>query len=353
MKTFGYAAMEAGSDLVPWSFERRAPRANDVVMEILYCGICHSDLHMARNDWGFAQFPLVPDHEIVDRVIEVGSEVTKFKVGDNGAVGCMVDNYCQTCKHCLNGEEQFCCEGNTNTYSSPDRIDGSMTRGGYFKHIVVREEFFCTLFEGLDLARVAPILCAGITTWTPLRRWNVGPGSRVGVIGMGGLGHMAAKLALGLGAHVTMISRSPAKRETAMEIGVDDFLVSTDETAMKAAANSLDLIIDTVPIQHDMDGYVPLLDIDGTLVILGQVGAMGDISTMPLVFGRRRVVGSLIGGMRETQEVIDFCVQKGILPKCRMIRPDEINDAFATLEKSDIPYRFVMDMAALQAPEVA
>ena len=352
MKTIGYAAQRAGEDLAPWTFERRAPRANDVVMEILYCGICHSDLHMARNDWGFAQFPLVPGHEIVGRVIEVGSGVTKFKVGDNGAVGCMVDS-CQTCKHCRAGEEQFCCEGSTSTYSSPDRIDGTMTYGGYSKHIVVREEFVCTVPQGLDLSRVAPILCAGITTWTPLRQWNVGPESRVAVIGMGGLGHMAAKLASALGARVTMISRSPNKRETAMSIGVDDFLVSTDADAMKKAANGFDLIIDTVPVKHELDPYVALLDIDGTLVMVGNVGPAGEVNGMPLIFGRRRVAGSLIGGMRDTQEVLDFCARKGILPECRMIRPDEINEAFATLEKSDIAYRFVMDMSALEAPAAA
>lgn len=346
MKTVGYAVQEAGATLAPWSFERREPRANDVVMEILYSGVCHSDLHMARNDWGFAQFPLVPGHEIVGRVINVGSDVTKFKVGDHGAVGCMVDS-CQTCDQCRHGEEQFCREGNTGTYSVPDRIDGTLTYGGYSKHIVVREEFVCTVPEGLDLSRTAPILCAGITTWSPLRQWKVGPSSRVAVVGMGGLGHMAVKLASALGATVTMISRSEDKRETALEIGADDFLVSTDIEAMEAAANHFDLILDTVPVQHDLDSYMPLLDIDGTLVILGQVGSWGEVSGLPFMFGRRRVAGSPIGGMRETQEVLDFCARKGILPECRMIRPDQINEAFATLEKADIPYRFVMDMSSL------
>ena len=346
MKTVGYAAHAAGEKLVPWNFERRAARPNDVVMEILFCGICHSDLHMTKNDWGFAQYPLVPGHEIVGRVIEVGSEVTKFKPGDHGAVGCMVDS-CQTCDQCRKGEEQFCREGNTGTYSIPDRIDGTLTKGGYSKHIVVRQEFVCTLADSLDLSRTAPILCAGITTWSPLRHWNVGPTSRVAVVGMGGLGHMAVKLANALGATVTMISRSPNKKETALAIGADHFLVSSDEEEMKAAADSFDLILDTVPVQHELDAYIPLLDIDGTLVMLGQLGPWGAVNGLPFMFGRRRVAGSPIGGIKETQEVLDFCARKNILPECKIIRPDEVNDAFATLEKADIPYRFVMDMSSL------
>lgn len=346
MNTVGYAAHAAGEKLVPWNFERRAARPNDVVMEILFCGICHSDLHMAKNDWGFAQYPLVPGHEIVGRVIEVGSEVTKFKPGDHGAVGCMVDS-CQTCDQCRKGEEQFCREGNTGTYSIPDRIDGTLTKGGYSKHIVVRQEFVCTLADTLDLSRTAPVLCAGITTWSPLRHWNVGPASRVAVVGMGGLGHMAVKLATALGATVTMISRSPDKKETALAIGADRFLVSSDQEEMSAALSSFDLILDTVPVQHALDAYIPLLDIDGTLVMLGQVGPWGDVNGLPLMFGRRRIAGSPIGGIKETQEVLDFCARKNILPECRIIRPDEVNEAFATLEKADIPYRFVMDMSSL------
>ncbi|MFM2480263.1 NAD(P)-dependent alcohol dehydrogenase [Celerinatantimonas sp. YJH-8] len=346
MKTVGYAAQGAGEHLAPWHFDRRQARPNDVVMEILYCGICHTDIHMRDNDWGFAHYPLVPGHEIVGRVIEVGSQVTKFKVGDNGAVGCMVDS-CQECDQCKKGNEQFCREGNTMTYSSPDRIDGAITQGGYSKHIVVREDFVCTLSDKLDLSRTAPILCAGITTWSPLRHWNIGPSSRVAVIGMGGLGHMAVKLASALGASVTQISRSLKKKAVAMEIGADAFLVSTDADAMKAAYNGFDLIIDTIPVKHDLDVYVPLLDIDGTLVIVGAVGPWGEVDGAPLLLGRRSVAGSPIGGIRETQEVLDFCARKNILPECKIIRPDEINDAFVTLEKADIPYRFVMDMSYL------
>lgn len=346
MKTVGYAAQQVGGTLAPWHFERRAPRPNDVVMEILYCGICHSDLHMRDNDWGIAQYPLVPGHEIVGRVIEVGSEVTKFKVGDAGAVGCMVDS-CMVCDQCRKGEEEYCREGNIMTYAGNDRIDGTVTYGGYSKHIVVREEFVCTLSEKLDLSRTAPILCAGITCWSPLRRLNVGPSTRVAVVGMGGLGHMAVKLASALGADVTTISRSDSKKEKALSIGADDFLVSTDEEAMKAAANQFDVIIDTIPVKHDLNLYIPLLDIDGTLAIVGAVGPWGEVDGGQMLFGRRQILGSMIGGMRETQEVLDFCAKKNILPECKIIRPDEINDAFETLEKGDIAYRFVMDMASL------
>ncbi|VFR45309.1 Alcohol dehydrogenase [plant metagenome] len=348
MKTVGYAAHHAGDTLAPWTFERRAPRPNDVVMEILYSGICHSDLHQVNDDWGFAQFPMVPGHEIVGRVIEVGSEVKKFKVGDAGAVGCMVDS-CQHCDQCRKGQEQFCREGMVATYAANDRVDGSLTQGGYSKHIVVREEFVCTVPQGMDLSRAAPILCAGITTWSPLRALNVGPGSRVGVIGMGGLGHMAAKLAVALGATVTMISRSEAKRETAMEIGSDKFLLSSDAEAMKAAANSLDVIIDTVPVKHDMDPYIGLLDVDGTIAVVGAIGQWAEVNGNGLILGNRSILGSNIGGMPETQEVLDFCGRKNILPKCRLIHPHEINDAYETLKKSDIPYRFVIDMQALEA----
>jgi uncharacterized zinc-type alcohol dehydrogenase-like protein len=346
MQTVGYAAHHKGDDLAPWTFDRRAPRANDVVLEILYTGICHSDLHQARDDWGFAQYPMVPGHEIVGRVIETGADVTKFKVGDTGAVGCLVDS-CQHCDQCEKGKEQFCREGATQTYAGNDRIDGTLTQGGYSRHIVVREEFVCTVPDGMDLSRTAPILCAGITTWSPLKQWNIGPGSRVGVIGMGGLGHMGAKLAKALGAEVTVISRSADKRDAAQAIGADRFLVSTDEGAMSAAASSLDLIIDTAPVRHELDPYIALLDIEGTLAIVGLVGQWPEVNGVAVLFGNRRIVGSQIGGIAETQEVIDFCAAKGILPECRMIEPAEINDAFETLTNADVSYRFVMDMAKL------
>ncbi len=346
MKTIGYAAHSTDAHMVPYHFERRALRANDVAIEILYSGICHSDLHTVNGDWGPQPYPLVPGHEIVGRVIDVGSDVKKYKVGDNVAVGCMVDS-CQDCDQCHNHEEQFCRNGLTPTYGAPDRIDGTTTQGGYSKHIVVREEFVLSVPEKLDLSRAAPILCAGITTYSPLRSWNVGKGSRVGVIGLGGLGHMAVKLAVAMGAEVTVISRSNSKIEQAKAIGAKGILASTDEAAMTAAGSSFDLIIDTVPVKHDVSVYTPLLDVDGSLVIVGQVGPMDEFMTIPLIFGRRRVAGSLIGGIKETQEVLDFCAEHNIHPECKMIRPDEVNDAFAHLKTGDVAYRFVMDMSHL------
>jgi alcohol dehydrogenase (NADP+) len=348
-KTLGYAAPSAGARLQPFSFERRALRPNDVAMEILYAGVCHSDLHWARNDWGWSNYPVVPGHEIVGRVIEVGFEVTRFKAGDHVAVGCMVDS-CQHCDQCRRGEEQLCREGNTMTYGGLDRITQEMTQGGYSKHVVVRQEFVLRVPEGLDLSRAAPLLCAGITTYSPLRTWNVGPGSRVGVIGLGGLGHMAVKLAVGLGARVTVMSRTPDKRADALALGADQLLVSTDPDAMMQAANGFDLIIDTVPNKHDLTPYLPLLDVDGTLVIVGQIGPLDEMSSVPLLLGRRRVAGSPIGGIRETQELLDFCARKNILPETETIRMDEINEAFERMERSNVRYRFVVDMASLTEP---
>ncbi len=346
MKTIGYAVQTSTSPLAPYQFERRALRDNDVTIEILYSGVCHSDLHMARNDWGGSQYPLVPGHEIVGKVIDTGSAVTKFKRGDHVAVGCMVDS-CQDCDQCHNDNEQYCRNGFTLTYGSPDRHSGEMTQGGYSKHLVVREEFLLSIPENLDLSRAAPLLCAGITTYSPLREWNVGPGSRVGVVGMGGLGHMAIKLAVGLGAHVTVISTSVNKQADAMDLGAHEFLVSKDDQAMAKGASGFDLIIDTVPVNHDLNPYIPLLDHDGTLVLVGQIGPIEGPNTAPMIFGRRRIAGSLIGGIAETQEMLDFCGRMNILPECEMIRMDEINTAFERMEKSDVRYRFVIDMASL------
>lgn len=347
MKSFGFACTAVAAPLVPHAFERREPRADDVVMEILYCGVCHSDLHWARNDWGWTVFPTVPGHEIVGRVTAVGAKVTRHRVGDHVGVGCMVDS-CLACDQCRKGQEQLCREGNTGTYGGRDRITGQPTLGGYSKHLVVREEFVLRMPEGLDLARAAPLLCAGITTYSPLRTWQAGPGRRVGVIGLGGLGHMAVKLAVGMGAHVTVLSRTPDKAADAKALGAHALLVSTDDDAMTKAANGFDLIIDTVPVQHDLDTYLPLLDVDGTLVLVGQIGPMAAMSTVPLILGRRRIAGSPIGGIRETQEMLDFCAEKNILPDCEMIRMDEINRAFERMDRSDVRYRFVIDMATLQ-----
>jgi uncharacterized zinc-type alcohol dehydrogenase-like protein len=347
MKTIGYAAQSTESPLAPFAFERRALRPNDVAMEILYCGVCHSDIHFARNDWGWSIYPIVPGHEIIGRVTAVGGEVTRFKAGDAVAVGCMVDS-CQHCDQCRKGEEQLCREGVTLTYSGRDRITQDITYGGYSKHVVVRQEFVLRVPNGLDLARAAPLLCAGITTYSPLRTWNVGPGSRVGVVGLGGLGHMAVKLASGMGAHVTVLSRTSDKKGDALALGAEQLLVSTDQEAMAKAGSSFDLIIDTVPVKHDITPCMPLLDIDGTLVIVGHLGQLAEPSTVPLLLGRRRVAGSPIGGIAETQELLDFCARKNILPECEMIRMDQINDAFKRMERADVRYRFVIDMASLK-----
>jgi len=346
LKTHGFAASSAGARLEPYQFERRDLRPNDVAIDILFCGICHSDLHQVRNDWGQGHYPMVPGHEIVGRVARIGSDVTRHKVGDAVAVGCMVDS-CQHCEQCHDGEEQFCREGMTETSSSKDRVTGEPTLGGYSKHVVVREEFVLRVPEGLDLSRVAPLVCAGITTYSPLRTWLVGPGSRVGVIGLGGLGHMAVKLAAGLGADVTVLSRSNDKEADALKLGADRLLVSTDEEAMAKAANSLELIIDTVPAKHDVTPYLPLLDVDGTLVLVGQIGPLEEPLTVPLIMGRRRVAGSLIGGIAETQELLDFCGRQNVMPDSEMIRMDEINTAFDRMERADVRYRFVIDMGSL------
>lgn len=349
MQTIGYAALSPEAALAPLEFERRDLRPDDVAMEILYCGVCHSDLHSARNDWGWSSYPVVPGHEIIGRVIAVGSEVKTYKEGDRVAVGCMVDS-CQKCDQCDKGEEQLCREGNTQTYNGRDRITKEPTKGGYSKHLVVREAFVLSVPDALDIAKAAPLLCAGITTWSPLKTWGVTEGTRVGVIGLGGLGHMAVKLAAGLGAHVTVLSRTADKEADAKALGAHELLVSSDAKAMKAAANSLDLIIDTVPVKHDLNPYMPLLDIDGTLVIVGQLGPMEELSTLPLLLARRRVSGSPIGGIRETQEMLDFCAERNILPDVEMIRMDEINEAFDRMERSDVRYRFVIDMTSLEGP---
>jgi uncharacterized zinc-type alcohol dehydrogenase-like protein len=348
MKTSGFAATDASLPLARFEFNRRELRGNDVAIEILYCGVCHSDLHQARNDWGFSTYPIVPGHEIVGRVIGVGAEVTRHKAGDKVAVGCIVDS-CGHCDQCLKREEQLCREIVTQTYNGRDRITGDPTFGGYSKNIVVREEFVLSLPDGLDMARAAPLLCAGITTYSPLRTWNAGPGSRVGVIGLGGLGHMAVKLAAGLGADVTVISRSAGKTDDALALGADRVLISTDEAAMAAAASSFDLIIDTIPVRHDLAPYVPLLDIDATLVIVGQLGMIEEQNTIPLLIGRRRISGSPIGGIAETQEMLDFCARENILPDCEMIAMQDINEAFERMERADVRYRFVIDMATLGA----
>lgn len=347
MNTIGYAAISAETPLEPYRFERRAPRADDVSLDILFCGVCHSDLHEVRNDWGTTHFPLVPGHEIIGRVSAVGDAVSRYRPGDLVAVGTIVDS-CRKCDQCREGHEQFCREGATFTAGVLDRITGEYTQGGYSKAIVVREQYVLRLPDGLDPAHAAPLLCAGVTSWSPLRLHNIGPGSRVGVVGLGGVGHMAVKLAAGLGADVTVISRTPDKEADVQMLGAGGLLVSTDDEAMAKRQASFDLIIDTVPVQHDIAPYVSLLDIDGALVIVGYFGPLADADTVPLIFGRRSITGSPVGSLAETQELLHFCAAKEIVPECEVIRMEQINSAFERMARSAVRYRFVIDMSTLE-----
>lgn len=344
-----YATHSPTDALAPYTFARRAPRADDVVIDILYCGVCHSDIHNARNDWGNARYPMVPGHEIIGRVASVGAAVTAFKPGDHVGVGCMVDS-CRHCAQCAEGLEQYCAEGSTYTYNGTDRHDRQPTHGGYSEKIVVSERFVLRLPAGIDLAGAAPLLCAGITTWSPLRHWRVGPGSKVAIVGLGGLGHMGLKLAKALGAELTLLTRSPGKEADARRLGADRIVVSTDAAQMAAVRGHFDLIIDTVPYVHDLNPYLPTLAIDGTLVLVGYLGGLDPLlNSAPLVMGRRSVAGSLIGGIPETQEMLDFCGAHGIASDVEVIRMQEINAAYERMLKSDVKYRFVIDMASLRA----
>jgi uncharacterized zinc-type alcohol dehydrogenase-like protein len=352
MNVLGYAAQSAKDALSPYRFARRIPRPNDVAIEILYCGVCHSDLHTVRNDWGSwfpTTYPVVPGHEIIGRVVSVGPDVTRLKPGDHVGVGCMVDS-CQHCAACEQGLEQFCEETATYTYNHVDRHDHMPTYGGYSEKIVVSEKFVLKVPDGLDLKGAAPLLCAGITTWSPLRHWKVGKGSRVAVIGLGGLGHMAIKLAKGLDANVTLFTRSPGKQGDAHRLGADHVVISTDEGQMAAAKNRFELIIDTGPYVHNINPYLPLLSINGTLVLVGFLGGLESIlSTVPLVMGRKSVAGSIIGGIAETQELLDFCGKHGITSDIEVIKIQDINAAYERMLKSDVKYRFVIDMASLKS----
>ena len=344
-----YAAQSAQDNLAPYRFERREPRADDVVIDILFCGVCHSDLHQARNDWANSIYPVVPGHEIIGRVRSVGNAVTRFKAGDNVGVGCMVDS-CQHCEPCHHGLEQYCEEFPTLTYNGTDRHDHTITYGGYSEKIVVSDKFVLKVPDGLDLAGAAPLLCAGITTYSPLRHWKVGKGSKVAVVGLGGLGHMALKLAKALGAEVTLFTRSAGKEQDARRLGADHIVLSTDETQMAAVRSRFDLIIDTVPYVHDINPYMPTLAISGTLVLVGYLGPLEPfLNSAPMVLGRKSVAGSLIGGIAETQEMLDFCGEHGITSDIEVIQIQEINAAYERMLKSDVKYRFVIDMASLKA----
>lgn len=347
--TRAYGTQSPAADLQEIEILRRSPQENDIAIDIMYCGVCHSDLHTARNDWGGTIYPAVPGHEIVGRITQVGSAVTKFKVGDLAAVGCLVDS-CKHCSSCEQDLEQYCLEGSTGTYNSADKfIPSQRTYGGYAESVVVDQHFVLKVPENLDAAAVAPLLCAGITTYSPLKHWNAGPGKKVAVIGLGGLGHMAIKLAKGLGATVSLFSRSASKIQDAKELGADHVIISTDEAQMEAVAGEFDLIIDTVPYVHDVNPYVQTLAISGTLVLVGYLGGLEPIlNTVPMIMGRRSVAASLIGGIAETQEMLDFCGAHDIVSDIELIRMQDINTAYERMLKSDVKYRFVIDMASLK-----
>ena len=347
MSIKAYATLSATDNLAPFSLRRREPLAKDVVIEILYCGVCHSDLHQVRNEWHNTVFPCVPGHEIVGRVSRVGGGVTKFKEGDLAAVGCLVAS-CGSCSNCHEGYEQYCENGQTFTYNSPDPVGAGHTFGGYSEQIVVTEDFVLRVPENLDPAAVAPLLCAGITTYSPLRHWKVGPGQKVGIVGLGGLGHMGLKFAHAFGAHTVLFTTSPGKREDALRLGADEVILSKDANEMQRHANSFDFILDAVSAEHDINAYLNLLKRDGTLTLVGAPEQPLPVAAFDLIFKRRQFAGSLIGGIAETQEMLDYCGQHGITSDIEMIAIQQVNEAYERLLKSDVKYRFVIDMASLR-----
>lgn len=347
MSTRAYAAQSPTSALAPHAIERRAPLANDVEIDILFCGVCHSDLHFARNEWGFTQYPVVPGHEILGRVTRVGANVTKFKVGDLASVGCLVDS-CRTCDCCKKGLEQYCMTGATFTYNGEDKHLGGMTYGGYSERVVVDEKYTLRVPTNLDPAAAAPLLCAGITTWSPLKHWNAGPGKKVGIVGLGGLGHMGVKFARALGAHTVLFTTSPSKVADGLRLGAHEVVISKDEEAMAKHANSFDLIIDTVSADHSLDALMALIKLDGTMCMVGVPPSPQQIAAFSLILPRRNLAGSCIGGIAETQEMLDFCGKHNIVCDIEKIRMDEINTAYERMLKSDVKYRFVIDMASLK-----
>jgi len=345
-----YAAPSPTGALAPFTLRRREPRAQDVQIEILYCGVCHSDLHQARNEWKEAMptvYPCVPGHEIVGRVVKVGSAVKKFKEGDIAAVGCMVDS-CRVCASCLAGEQQYCENGFTLTYNFEDKILGGVTYGGYSDSIVVDEAFVMRVSNGLNPAGAAPLLCAGITTYSPMRHWKVGKGHKVGIVGLGGLGHMGVKFAHALGAHVVLFTTSANKVGDARRLGADEVVISKNEAEMQKQAGSFHFILDAVSADHDLNAYLSLLKRDGTLTLVGAPQKPFPVAAFNLLMGRRSLAGSAIGGIPETQEMLDFCAEQGITADIEMIKIQQINEAYERLLKSDVKYRFVIDMASLK-----
>jgi alcohol dehydrogenase (NADP+) len=346
LATKGYAAQDARSPVAPFNFQRREPGENDVQIEILYCGVCHSDLHQIRNEWGNSIFPMVPGHEIVGKVIRVGGKVKGFKTGDLAGVGCFVDS-CRVCPSCQAGLEQYCEKGMSGTYNGYERDGKTPTYGGYSNQIVVDEKYTLHISSKLPLEGVAPLLCAGITTYSPLREWKVGKGHRLGVLGLGGLGHMAVKLGAALGAEVTMLSSSKSKEADAKKLGAHQFALTSDEKGMAKYASYFDFIIDTVSAPHPLPFYLQLLKRDGTMILVGAPPTPHELTGFDLLLKRRRVAGSLIGGIKETQEMLDFCADHNIVSDVEVINIQDINQAYERMLKGDVRYRFVIDMASL------
>ena len=342
-----YAASSKTAELEPLKIERRDITTEDVEIDILYCGVCHSDIHTVKNDWKNSQYPVVPGHEIIGRVTKVGANVSNFKEGDLVGVGCMVDS-CQECQSCKEDLEQYCENGATYTYNSKDKHLGGHTFGGYSEKVVVDKKFVLNIPENLDIEAVAPLLCAGITTFSPLNHWNVKKGDKVGVIGLGGLGHMGIKFAHAMGAHVVMITTSPGKSEDAKKLGADEVLISKDDEQMKAHANSFDFLLNTVPVGHDVNPYVGLLKRDATMVLVGAIEPLDPIHGGGLIASRKSIAGSLIGGIKETQEMLDFCGKHNIVSDVEMIDIQNINEAYERVQNSDVKYRFVIDMKSLK-----
>ena len=347
ISTKAYAAPAAASKLEPYNFERRDPGPHDVLIDILYCGVCHTDIHFINNDWGFSIFPMVPGHEIVGRVAAVGDHVTKFKTGDMAGVGCLVDS-CRECDYCNEGLEQYCQGGGVFTYSGIEKDGKTVTQGGYSNKIVVEERFVLKVSEKLSPAHAAPLLCAGITTYSPLRHWKVGKGHKIGIIGLGGLGHMAIKFAASFGAEVTVLSTSPNKKEDALKLGAHNFVVTKDEEQVKLVANTFDFILDTLSASHDYNMYVSMLKVDGTLICVGLPPEPITVPAFNLVFTRKCVAGSLIGGLPETQEMLDYCAANNIVSDIEVIPIQKIQEAYERMLMNDIKYRFVIDMASLR-----
>lgn len=345
-KIKAFAAQDAESTLGPWNLERRAPGPKDIQIDILYCGVCHSDLHQIRNEWGNSIFPMVPGHEIVGRISRIGSEVKKFKVGEMAGVGCLVDS-CRKCENCKEGLEQYCLNGSSPTYNGLEQDKKTPTYGGYSKMIVADQDFVLQISDKLPLQNVAPLLCAGITTYSPLRHWNVGKGHKLAVLGLGGLGHMAVKFGVSFGAEVTMLSSSPSKKEDARKLGAHKFVLTSDREQLKSVQGTFDFIVDTVSAPHDYNEYLSLLKTNGVLICVGAPPAPAQIYAFNLIGGRKSIAGSLIGGLPETQEMLNYCAEHQIVSDIELINIQDIHRAYDRMLKGDVKYRFVIDMATL------